>query len=248
MSSTSRRKRPRPVFSMRMGASRSSRRRFSRMSRLSKLSLKSGRSSVGSSRTSRLVKSTRPSWSYWREQRPQDPAGHALDEVVAVEEGAAVDREEADVGGPGRRGSHPIRALDAGRVASAIRSSARIVSIALAEQRGDDAERAPRRPAVGLGDCSSRPRARRPPARARRRAPPSGCPPRPAPARGISWPGPMSPDSSNERRTDPCVLRHLPEAPDPTALARLGRHADHALARARPRSRRPRPRSRGWRS
>src|SRR5689334_20919320 len=28
------------------------------------------------------------------EQRPEDPAGHALDEVVAVEERAAVDREE----------------------------------------------------------------------------------------------------------------------------------------------------------
>ena len=114
------------------GASRSSSRRFSRMSRLSKLSRKSGSSSVGSSRTSRLVKSTRPSRSYWREQRPQDAAGDALDEVVAVEERAAVDGEEAHVGRPGRRAARRGRCGRAAGRPSATRSSARIVSTALA--------------------------------------------------------------------------------------------------------------------
>ena len=63
--STTRRNRPRPVFSIRTGASRSSSRRLRRINRLSRLSRYSGRSSVGSSRTSRLVNSSRPSVTYW---------------------------------------------------------------------------------------------------------------------------------------------------------------------------------------
>ena len=51
-----------------------------------------------------------------------------------------------------------------------------------------------------------------------------------SPGTGISWPGPISPDSSNDRRIDRDVLRHLPEAPDPDRAGPGRGDADHAFA------------------
>ena len=127
---TTRRNRPRPVFSMRIGALRSSRRRFSRMSRLSKLSRNSRQLerrvephlAVGELDAALVV--------VLAEQRPQDAAGHPLDEVVAVEEGAAVDRRRSAHARRRRRGagsaSRRRRRRRAGVGAVAARSSARL--------------------------------------------------------------------------------------------------------------------------
>ena len=69
------------------------------------------------------------------EQHPQDAPGDALDEVVAVEERAAVDREEAHAGGRRARRPAPPRGapgITGRRRRSAARSWAQSISIALA--------------------------------------------------------------------------------------------------------------------
>ena len=94
--STSNRNRPRPVFSIRMGASRSSSRRFNKISRLSRLSRNSGqleRRIEPHFLVRELVPAVRR---VLAEQRPEDAARDPLDQVLTVEEGAAVDCEEAD--------------------------------------------------------------------------------------------------------------------------------------------------------
>ena len=73
-----------------VGRASSSRRRCSSTRRASRLSAMSGRRMAGSSRSSRLVNSVRPSSRVVAQQLPQDRAGHALDQVVVVEEHAVV--------------------------------------------------------------------------------------------------------------------------------------------------------------
>ncbi len=90
------------------------------------------------------------------QQRPQDAAGDALDQVVAVEERAAVDGEEphARVDGPSRVAGAVPGPDGRRRDSSLARSSVRTCSMALAEQR-----RRRRRAALLVG------RRRTPPAR-----------------------------------------------------------------------------------
>ena len=93
--STMRQNRPRPVFSMRIGASRSSRRRLRRMRRAVEVVAKAGQleARVEPHFLVREVDSARGD--VLLEQRPQDAARDAADEVIAVEEDAAVHREVA---------------------------------------------------------------------------------------------------------------------------------------------------------
>ncbi len=222
---------------MRIGASRSSSRRFSRMSRLSRLSRNSGSSSDGSSRTSLLVNSIAAVASVVAEQRPQDAAGDAFDEVLAVEERAAVDGEEpharARDRGRGRRGPSGTAARrrprsDASELA---RSLAQSISIALATSVAttvSSASSSGRTPAAVRSRSRRRRRAGRAPSRARR----PGSRRRPGRAAGSHVPGASPPRSSYARRTVRAYASILPRLPTRIGSARGRGHADDALADA----------------
>ena len=206
---------------------------MSRISRLSRLSLNPGSSRLGSRRSSRLVKSTRPSRDVLAQQCPEDAAGDALDQVVAVEERAAVDGEEAHARRPPPSSGSPAprrrlepgdaslarRARGPGRARWRCRASSRprrrscsslapkaTGLLAVDHEHADErAERHGRhdQPAVGVGE--SRHRAALAPGRD---------------AAGV-----------HELLTDRTgVLRHLPQVADAHRLAAGGGDADRPVA------------------
>ena len=164
------------------------------------------------------------------EQRPQDPARDALDEVVAVEEGAAVDREEAHVRTRATTSvSSRARRRACGRRRLLAALAPRSTSIALATIDATTvsiASSASVNATVSVLSTTSTPTSwPRASAGTATRLSASA-----SPGTGISRPGPICPWSSNERRTVRPYLRHLAEVADPDRRGTSRGHADDAFA------------------
>ena len=180
-----------------------------------------------------LVKSMRPSRAWCAEEHPQHPTGDALDEVVAVEERAAVDGEEAH---PRRRRARR-RDRRTGRDArpspasAAARSCAQSISIALATSVATTPSSAssstPKRQ-LGLALDREHPhelaqhhgRDRHLALRARE------------PGQRDLAPGRLTAALLVDPAHAARVRQHVPQVAHPHRLGALGHHADHAFAHA----------------